>query len=312
MIYTLEKGIGLSDLDLEPARKELKKAFPSFYNEPRVPLRIKGIKTRELQIFVGTNPAMDAEGQRRKMPAPTTKASAEGKYKMADGKRVDVVFSASAPSMSAAGVPSFNADAIIINDGKMIEDEELALFLFSMSTAVKGGTRDAEVQFSRFEFHRINEEATNRIREREEKAILEREIIVKDTRFSYEKAKILMSNLGIASVGFEDRDRLAILDFAESNEKNRARYDREKLSIANSAPEKFAMSDIGEIVRSAVDKGVLNVSGKIAKLVKSDVESEEICSTESAKKNEKILEVIEYLETRPAEVDKIKLYLQSE
>jgi hypothetical protein len=315
MIYNVETGKRLTQQELDVVKSALKAKFPRFFETPSTPLKIaaKPESRKKEMVFVGSQPALDAEGQVRMLPPSPIRSTSNGVYIDKDGMRINVIYTKNAPTFNG-DVPTFNSNSIMIKEGMEISfnDMDLALFIFGMSRVVSGGVRNEEVRETPFFFYEQEQAAASRIEKLTKNREYEQEIVLTATRMSYDKILKVMNLLQIHSIKDENSDRLRLLDFVTpEDDKARQMYAKAKESVLTEIP-KNDMSNINEIVKKAIKAGILIDDNGTWSMKKSDVETTAIVKSSGKNKTEKEFTLVEYLTESPAVVKDLAVYLQGE
>lgn len=248
--------------------------------------------------------------QRRKSLHPgAVSISTMGFYNDENGIRQQVRLSSGFPVKGAGGSQEWPKTVFNIAHNKTfdaVRDLEEIIFLMFFSGNIQNGKVGAVSAQFKIDMP-INDARDREVKIHREYAV-DRELMITETRMSYEDVKKIAALFPVPIVNIEGKDRIILRDAALMNPANTARYHKVRDQVLAAGKSKTAnvadLSAINETVKEAIKMGVLVEDGGMW-VVKNDlgVTVRSIVAMSGGTKKDRQINLVEYLGTDAESVE---------
>lgn len=299
MIY--RDSIRLEREDLQEHIEILQEKFPTFFRkENPLPIKIDFIQSAKFYVEVFRPGGDVSAGRRLKSPQP--KPISTTGYEMIDGFKTEIKFSERAPIIRN-GEPKWASSTISIGSDTMLKpmvDLEKLIFLWFYSGNFVNNDCPNKNPKAKFEFIIPAAQVESKYDNIKSRRRLEDEILIEETRISYDLVKEIASKMNITLRGEEKVDRVALFDRLSSSSSSVKTYESLK---AQFKPEKgttveavVGLTQIKNLVASAVENLKLFEDESVNKWrIKAPGKPKYLCDIEGESNEEKLFNLVEFV-----------------
>jgi hypothetical protein len=299
MIY--RDGMRLEREDLQEHIEILQEKFPTFFRkENPLPIKIDFIQSSKFYVDVYRPGGDVSAGRRLRSPQPKP-ISATG-YEMIDGFRTEIRFSDKAPVVKNGDVKWSSSYLFVGSDTllrPMVDLEKLIFFWFYSGNFVNNDCLNKNSK-AKFEFIIPAAQVESKYDNIKSRRRLEDEILIEETRISYDLVKEISSKMNITLRGEERVDRVALFDRLTGSPSSVKTYDSLKAQYkpeASSTVEAVVgLTQIKNLVASAVENLKLFEDESVNKWrIKAPGKPKYLCDIEGESNEEKLFNLVEFV-----------------
>jgi hypothetical protein len=303
---------GERQMDFRKEREILKGIFPNSFDVPNpAPIAIHRKKGSYETATLFKPAVTDVPlGQRTIMPPPTV-FSVTGRMRMEDNIMHQWNYSESFPQSSGDSAPVFKQRGVHIHHGMTIDPErdfEKLVYLWFYS---KGFTNNYRANgFAFYEFVIPAQAAKVRIDSAKVVYKYMSELLVEETRMSYDKLKSIMTMLNIKGNGIEEEERTDLYDKVIANRAQFAsRYDQAKANAeAMESKTGESASNVSALIKTLIkDLVLVEKDGMWVVKNKEGADQRIITEVKGSKKADKENNLIKHMAVSPEDLE----YLES-
>lgn len=310
MIY--KEGVRLDREDLQEHIEVLKQKFPTYFRkENPLPIKIDFVQSAKYYVDTFRPGGEVSAGRILKRPQPMSIISIG--YENNDGFLSEVRYSETAPIVKN-GELKWSSSKISLSERTAINpivDLEKLIFLwfycdhFSNNDCVKKrGT-------TKFEFIIPEEQVESKYDNIKYRRRLEDEILIEDTRISYDSLKSIAKLMNISLRGEEKVDRVTFFDSIVNSSSRVKTYDAIK---GNQAPEKgttvdevVSLTNVKNLVANLVDGLRLFEDESVNKWrIKGPGKAKYLCDVDGDSEEAKMFNLVEYVSNNPEAFEIVK------
>jgi hypothetical protein len=309
MIY--KEGYRLQKEDLLDKIEILKDVFPTFFRkENPLPIVIDYIQSAKFQVSAFTPGGDNLVGTMWKAPQPMGVSNVG--YDEEDGFRSEIRYTEQAPVSSGSG---FNWPRVQMDLSSKMKltpgtDLEKLIFLYFYCDHFTNNESPNKRKSARFEFIIPEKQVDSKYDNIASRRKLEDEILIEETRMSYEMVKSIMNTMGLNIRGEEKVDRVQLFDVVLSSKSMYSKYallkgtiTPEKKSTVNEVVE---LTQVKNIVANLVDNLKIFDDEKGAWRIKGPGKPKFLCDIEGETPEEKLFNLVEFVSNNPEVLQHIK------
>lgn len=299
MIY--RDGSRLDREDLQGHIEILQEKFPTYFRkENPLPIKIDFIKSAKFYVDLFRPGGEISAGKVLKSPQPR-KIKSYG-FEMDGGFKTEVRYSDKAPSIMNGDIKWGNSYLEVGTDTilrPIVDLEKLIFFWFYSDNFVNNDCLNKKTD-AKFEFIIPEQQVESKYDNIKARRRLEDEILIDETRISYELVKEIASKMGISLRGEEKVDRVALFDRVVGSPSSIKTYDSLKAQFkpeASSTVEAVVgLTQIKNLVASAVENLKLFEDESVNKWrIKAPGKPKYLCDIEGESNEEKMFSLVEFV-----------------
>jgi hypothetical protein len=310
MLY--RDGIRLEREDLQEHIEILQQKFPTFFRkESPLPIKIDYIKSAKFYIDLFRPGGETSAGRVLKSPQPK-KIKSYG-FDVDDGFKTEVRYSEKAPSTKGGDIKWVNS-LIEISSETILRpsvDLEKLIFLWFYSDNFVNNYCENKRKDAKFEFIIPEVQVESKYDNIKYRRRLEDEILIEDTRISYDSLKSIAKLMNISLRGEEKVDRITFFDNLVNNPSRVKNYDAIK---GNQVPEKgttvdevVSLTNVKNLVASLVDGLKLFEDESVNKWrIKGPGKAKYLCDVDGDSEEAKMFNLVEYVSNNPEAFEIVK------
>lgn len=308
MLY--REGQRLTKEDLADHVEILKQKFPSFFRKSgALPIFYNYAKHRMRSVDLFTPGGETRVGNR--LIAPTPKGIKSVGYDIEDGFKVEVVYSKSAPVYSGGDYrfPSLNIKLAHSTKLDPKTDLELLIFLWFYCPEFQNNDCSYKKDNADFIFVIPEAEVEHKYDKITSRRRFEDEILIPQTRISFDAVKAIMAEMGLSIRNEERVDRITLFDVVSNSKGAQDKYLNIKKGVAPESPKAAKEPEVVKTVEDVLE--VTNIKNRIVSMIedtkiyndgvewkiKTGGKPKAICKVEGAGEEEEIFNLIEYVST---------------
>jgi hypothetical protein len=310
MIY--REGERLQREDLQDHIEILKQKFPTFFRKDNpLPIQIDFIESAKFYIE-GFRPGGDVSiGRILKRPQPTSISSIG--YEDNNGFLSEIIYTEKSPVFKNGDV-KFENTKILLSENTVIRpgvDLEKLIFLWFYCNHFTNNDCRKKRGNARFEFIIPEVQVESKYDNIKYRRRLEDEILIEDTRISYDSMKSIAKLMNIPLRGEEKVDRVTFFDVIVNNPSMVKNYDAIK---GNQVPEKgttvdevVSLTNVKNLVANLVDGLKLFEDESVNKWrIKGPGKAKYLCDVEGDSEEAKMFNLVEYVSNNPEAFETVK------
>jgi hypothetical protein len=310
MLY--RDGVRLEREDLQEHIEILQEKFPTFFRkENALPIKLDFIKSAKFYIDVFRPGGDVSAGRRLKSPQPRP-INPLG-YEMNNGFKVEIRYSEKTPVMKNGDLKWSNSK-FKIGSGtilKPIVDLEKLIYLWFYCSHFTNNDCSYKKSDAKFEFIIPEQQVESKYDNIKYRRRLEDEILIEDTRISYDSMKSIAKLMNITLRGEEKVDRVTFFDSIVNNPAKVKNYDAIK---GNQVPEKgttvdevVSLTNVKNLVANLVDGLRLFEDESVNKWrIKGPGKAKYLCDVEGDSEEAKMFNLVEYVSNNPEAFETVK------
>ena len=309
MIY--REGVRLEKADLLDKIEVLKEVFPTYFRkENPLPVVIDYIQSAKFQVSAFTPGGDNLVGTMWKAPQPMGVSNVG--YEEEDGFRSEIRYTDKAPIFSGSSVDWPKVQMDLSSKMKLMPsvDLEKLIFLYFYCDHFVNNDCANKRKSARFEFIIPEKQVDSKYDDIASRRKLEDEILIEETRMSYEMVSSIMKNMGLNARGEEKVDRVRLFDIVSSSKSMHSKYSLlkgkivpEKKSTVNEVVE---LTQVKNIVANLVDNLKIFDDEKGAWRIKGPGKPKFLCDIEGETPEEKLFNLVEFVSNNPEVLQHIK------
>lgn len=309
MLY--KEGQRLDREDLKEHIEILKDIFPTYFRKDN-PLPIKLDYTEGNKYYVESyRPGGDIfAGKSLRSPNPFGITMVG--YEDEDGFRSEIRYTEKAPVFSGSNIswPNYKfrvgADVYL----RPIVDLEKLIFLWFYSSAFVNNYCQHKSPSAPFEFIIPEKQIESKYDNIAFRRKLEDEILIEETRMSYDAIQSIAKSFGLVLRGEEKVDRVKLFDSIISSNTNYRKYNEAKSGIVlekkSTVSEVVELTQVKNIVANLVDNLKIFDDEKGAWRIKGPGKPKFLCDIEGETPEEKLFNLVEFVSNNPEVLQHIK------
>lgn len=299
MIY--REGTRLDREDLQEHIEILQEKFPTYFRkENPLPIKIDFIKSAKFYIDLFRPGGDVSAGRVLKSPQPR-KIKSYG-FEIDGGFKTEVRYSDKAPTVRNGDVKWGNS-LIEVGSNTVLQpivDLEKLIFLWFYSDNFVNNDALNKKGDARFEFIIPEKEVESKYDNIKARRRLEDEILIEETRISYDLVKEIASKMNISLRGEEKVDRVSLFDRLVSSPSNVKAYDslkgQYKPEASSTVEAVVGLTQIKNLVASAVENLKLFEDESVNKWrIKAPGKPKYLCDIEGESNEEKLFNLVEFV-----------------
>ena len=310
MIY--RDGIRLEREDLRDQIEILKTKFPTFFrSENPLPVMIDYIASQKYYAELFRPGGDVSAGRALKAPQPTNVFSIG--YEMQDGFRTEVRYSEMPPVIKGNDLSWKSKKINLYSEMHLnpVVDLEKLIFLWFYSDHFVNNDCYNKRKNARFEFIIPEAQVESKYDNIKYRRRLEDEILIEDTRISYDSMKSIAKLMNIELRGEEKVDRVTFFDSIVNDPARVKTYDAIK---GNQVPEKgttvdevVSLTNVKNLVANLVDGLKLFEDESVIKWrIKGPGKAKYLCDVDGDSEEAKMFNLVEYVSNNPEAFEVVK------
>lgn len=309
MLY--REGQRLDKEDLKEHIEILKDIFPTFFRKEN-PLPIKLDYTESSKFYVESFRPGGEIYAGRSLRSPNPFGVSMVGYEDIDGFRSEIRYTEKAPIFNGSNISWPNYKFKIGTDVELrpIVDLEKLIFLWFYSSAFVNNDCPHKNPSAPFEFIIPEKQIESKYDNISFRRKLEDEILIENTRMSYEAIKSIAKSFGLNLRGEEKVDRVQLFDIIISSSNNYKKYNQAKSSIVlekkSTVSEVVELTQVKNIVASLVDSLKIFDDEKGAWRIKGPGKPKFLCDIEGETPEEKLFNLVEFVSNNPEVLQSVK------
>jgi hypothetical protein len=309
MIY--KEGYRLQKEDLLDKIEILKDVFPTFFRkENPLPIVIDYIQSAKFQVSAFTPGGDNLVGTIWKAPQPMGVSNVG--YDEEDGFRSEIRYTEQAPVNSGSGFNWPRVQMDLSSKMKLIPgtDLEKLIFLYFYCDHFTNNECPNKRKSARFEFIIPEKQVDSKYDNIASRRKLEDEILIEETRMSYEMVKSIMNTIGLNVRGEEKVDRVQLFDVVLSSKSMHSKYISLKGTITpekkSTVSEVVELTQVKNIVANLVDSLKIFDDEKGAWRIKGPGKPKFLCDIEGETPEEKLFNLVEFVSSNQEVLQSVK------
>jgi hypothetical protein len=310
MLY--RDGARLDREDLQEYIEILQERFPTFFRkENPLPIKIDFIQSAKFYVDVFRPGGDVSAGKRLRSPQPKP-ISLVG-YENNNGFRTEVRYSEKAPIIRN-GDAKWSGSTMSIGSDTILRpgvDLEKLIYLWFYSGHFVNNDCPNKVGNAKFEFIIPEAQVESKYDNIKYRRRLEDEILIEDTRISYDSLKSIAKLMNISLRGEEKVDRVTFFDSIVNSPAKVKNYDAIK---GNQVPEKgttvdevVSLTNVKNLVASLVDGLKLFEDESVNKWrIKGPGKAKYLCDVDGDSEEAKMFNLVEYVSNNPEAFEIVK------
>jgi hypothetical protein len=310
MLY--RDGVRLEREDLQDHIQILQERFPTYFRkENPLPIKLDFIKSAKFYVEVFRPGGEVSAGRILKSPQKR-KIKSYG-FEMNEGFKTEIRYSDKAPSNRGGDVKWSNTFIDIESDTLLrpVVDLEKLIFLWFYSDNFVNNDCENKKKDAKFEFIIPEVQVESKYDNIKYRRRLEDEILIEDTRISYDSLKSIAKLMNISLRGEEKVDRVTFFDNLVNNPSRVKNYDAIK---GNQAPEKgttvdevVSLTNVKNLVANLVDGLRLFEDESVNKWrIKGPGKAKYLCDVDGDSEEAKMFNLVEYVSNNPEAFEIVK------
>ena len=299
MIY--RDGIRLEREDLQEHIEILQKKFPTYFRkENPLPIKIDYIKSAKFYVDLFRPGGDVSAGRVLKSPQPFPIKMIG--YEIDGGFKTEIRYSDKAPSIKGGSAEWDNTKLLLGSDVLLrpIVDLEKLIFLWFYCPFFTNNDCLNKNSFTKFEFIIPEQQVESKYDNIKSRRRLEDEILIEETRISYDLVKEIASKMNITLRGEEKVDRVSLYDGITYSSDRIKLYDslkaQYKPEVGTTVEAVVGLTQIKNLVASAVENLKLFEDESVNKWrIKAPGKPKYLCDIEGESNEEKLFNLVEFV-----------------
>jgi hypothetical protein len=310
MLY--KDGIRLEREDLQEHIEILQQKFPTFFRkENPLPIKIDYIKSSKFYIDLFRPGGDVSAGKVLKSPQPRPIRTVG--YEINNGFKVEVRYSEKTPT-TRNGEPIWAESKMSIGSDTVLvpgSDIEKLIFLWFYSDHFVNNDCDNKRSEAKFEFIIPEVQVESKYDNIKYRRRLEDEILIEDTRMSYDMVKSISKLMALNLRGEEKTDRITLFDTVLNNLSRLKNYDAIKGNMVVDKPSTVdavvGLTQIKNLVANAVENLKLFEDESVNKWrIKAPGKAKYLCDIEGDTDESKLFNLVEFVSNNPEAFETVK------
>jgi hypothetical protein len=309
MIY--REGERLTREDLSEHIAILKQVFPTYFRQENpLPIKIDFIKSAKFSVDLYRPGGEIPAGKKLKSPQPRSITS-KG-YENVNGFRSEVRYTETAPVFNGNSVNWGKIKVTLGEDTVLrpIVDLEKLIFLWFYCDHFTNNECLNKRKDASFEFIIPEKQIESKYDNITFRRNLEDEILIEDTRMSYEAIKSIANSFGLNLRGEEKVDRVHLFDIIMGSNSSYQKYVNAKSSIVlekkSTVSEVVELTQVKNIVANLVDSLKIFDDEKGAWRIKGPGKPKFLCDIEGETPEEKLFNLVEFVSSNQEVLQSVK------
>jgi hypothetical protein len=310
MLY--RDGVRLEREDLQDHIEILQERFPTYFRkENPLPIRIDYIKSAKFYVDLFRPGGDVSAGRSLRSPQPLNVFSVG--YDNDNGFKVEVRYSESAPVIKN-GEPTWRQRKISLHSDLILKptvDLEKLIFLWFYCDHFTNNECPNKRPTAKFEFIIPEVQVESKYDNIKYRRRLEDEILIEDTRISYDSLKSIAKLMNVTLRGEEKVDRVTFFDSIVNSSARVKTYDAIK---GNQVPEKgttvdevVSLTNVKNLVANLVDGLRLFEDESVNKWrIKGPGKAKYLCDVDGDSEEAKMFNLVEYVSNNPEAFEIVK------
>jgi hypothetical protein len=310
MIY--RDGIRLEREDLQEQIEILKGKFPTFFrSENPLPVIIDYLPSQKFYVDLYRPGGDTSAGRVLKSPQPTN-VFATG-YEVEDGFRTEIRYSETPPIIRGNDL-SWRSRKISLYSKLHLNpsvDLEKLIFLWFYSNHFSNNDCQNKRKNARFEFIIPEAQVESKYNNIKYRRRLEDEILIEETRMSYDMVKSVAKLMDLKLRGEEKSDRITLFDSVVNSQSRLKNYDAIKGNMVVDKPSTVdavvGLTQIKNLVANAVETLKLFEDESVNKWrIKAPGKAKYLCDIDGDTDETKLFNLVEFVSNNPEAFETIK------
>jgi hypothetical protein len=310
MIY--RDGMRLEREDLQEQIQILKGKFPTFFrSENPLPVTIDYLPSQKFYVDLYRPGGESSAGRVLKAPQPTNVFSIG--YEIEDGFRTEVRYSEVPPVIKGNDL-SWKSSKMTLSSGmnlNPIVDLEKLIFLWFYSDNFANNDCQNKRKNARFEFIIPEVQVEHKYTSIKERRRLEDEVLIEETRMSYDMVKSICKLMDLKLRGEEKSDRITLFDYLINAPHKIGNYDAIKGNMVVDKPSTVdavvGLTQIKNLVANAVENLKLFEDESVNKWrIKAPGKAKYLCDIEGDTDEAKLFNLVEFVSNNPEAFEIVK------
>lgn len=309
MLY--REGNRLDREDLKEHIEILKDIFPTYFRKDNpLPIKIDFIKSAKFNVELFRPGGDTLAGKVLKSPQPR-KIKSYG-YEINDGFRTEIRYSEKIPSITNGDIVWSNSWIQIGSQTSLnpITDIEKLIFLWFYSNDFTNNNCINKKGDAVFEFIIPEKQIESKYDNITFRRKLEDEILIENTRMSYDAIQSIAKSFELSLRGEEKVDRVHLFDFVISSNDSYRKYNEAKSTIVlekkSTVSEVVELTQVKNIVANLVDSLKIFDDEKGAWRIKGPGKPKFLCDIEGETPEEKLFNLVEFVSNNPEVLQSVK------
>lgn len=310
MIY--RDGVRLEREDLQEHIEILQQKFPTFFRkENPLPIKIDYIKSSKFYVELFRPGGDVSAGKVLKSPQPRPVKSIG--YEIDGGFKVEVRYSDKMPTFRN-GEPVWSSSRISIGSDTILKpgaDLEKLIFLWFYCDHFTNNDCETKRTDAKFEFIIPEVQVESKYSSIKARRRLEDEILIEETRMSYDMVKSVAKLMGLNLRGEEKTDRVTLFDTVVNSPSRLKSYDAIKGNMVIDKPSTVdavvGLTQIKNLVANAVENLKLFEDESVNKWrIKAPGKAKYLCDIEGDNDETKLFNLVEFVSNNPEAFETVK------
>ena len=310
MIY--RDGMRLEREDLQEQIEILKTKFPTFFrSENPLPVTIDYLPSQKFYVDLYRPGGETSAGRVLKAPQPSNVFSIG--YEIQDGFRTEVRYSQTPPILRGNDL-SWKSSKISLFSGmnlNPIVDLEKLIFLWFYSDHFANNDCKNKRKNARFEFIIPEVQVESKYTNIKARRRLEDEILIEESRMSYDMVKSIAKLMSLTLRGEEKSDRITLFDTVVNSPSKLKNYDAIKGNMVIDKPSTVdavvGLTQIKNLVANAVENLKLFEDESVNKWrIKAPGKAKYLCDIEGDNDETKLFNLVEFVSNNPEAFETVK------
>lgn len=310
MIY--RDGIRLEREDLRGQIEILKNKFPTFFrSENPLPVTIDYTTSQKFHVDIFRPGGDVSAGRLLRSPQPTN-VFAIG-YEVEDGFRTEVRYSEVPPVIKGNDLVWKSSKINLYSEMNLnpVVDLEKLIFLWFYSDHFVNNDCSNKRKNARFEFIIPEVQVEHKYTSIKERRRLEDEILIEETRVSYDVVKSVCKLMDLGLRGEEKSDRITLFDYLINTPQKISNYDAIKGNMSidktSTVDAVVGLTQIKNLVANSVENLKLFEDESVNKWrIKAPGKPKYLCDIEGESNEEKLFNLVEFVSNNPEAFEIVK------
>lgn len=310
MIY--KDGVRLEREDLQEHIEILQQKFPTFFRKEKpLPIKIDYIKSAKYYVELFRPGGEVGAGRVLKSPQPRPVKTVG--YEIDGGFKIEVRYSEKMPTFKN-GEPTWPNSSMSIGSETILRpgaDLEKLIFLWFYSDHFVNNDCETKRSNAKFEFIIPEVQVESKYSSIKARRRLEDEILIEETRMSYDMVKSVAKLMGLNLRGEEKTDRVTLFDTVVNSPARLKSYDAIKGNMVVEKPSTVdavvGLTQIKNLVANAVENLKLFEDESVNKWrIKAPGKAKYLCDIEGDNDETKLFNLVEFVSNNPEAFETVK------
>jgi hypothetical protein len=310
MLY--KDGMRLEREDLQDHIEILQQKFPTFFRkENPLPIKIDFVQSAKFYVELFRPGGDISAGKILKSPQPRQIKSYG--FEIDGGFKTEIRYSEKSPSMKGGDIQWTNPLIEIGSDTYLNPgtDLEKLIFLWFYSNNFVNNDCEIKKNDAKFEFIIPEVQVESKYNNIKARRRLEDEILIEETRMSYDMVKSVSKLMGLSLRGEEKSDRITLFDSVLNSPSLLKNYDAIKGNMVVDKPSTVdavvGLTQIKNLVASAVENLKLFEDESVNKWrIKSPGKAKYLCDIDGDTDEAKLFNLVEFVSNNPEAFETVK------